>query len=156
MSGFGFPYLWIPLWWLLDQAAKSWAAGIHGGVVPLIPGFLRVNLVHNHGLWIGSAMPGSVWPTWLSSAAVLLLVGLAVITPRSAVRRRWGLSFMLGGALGNTWERIRYGYVTDFLEFPILPIFNLADVMLLLGGLLIISDLFLEKPSMQTQSPQGE
>lgn len=55
----------------------------------------------------------------------------------------WGLGFLLGGAAGNMWDRLRYGYVVDFLDFRsqgqnVWPVFNLADVAIDIAILLFI------------------
>jgi signal peptidase II len=65
---------------------------------------------------------------------------LGVIIPARHYFLRFALSLQLGGALGNLIDRIRIGYVIDFLDFQIWPVFNVADIAIVLGtGLLLIS-----------------
>ena len=55
---------------------------------------------------------------------------------------RLALALILGGALGNAWDRIRFGYVIDFLEVHIVhyhwPDFNVADSCIVIGGILLV------------------
>ena len=54
----------------------------------------------------------------------------------------WGLACLVGGALGNLVDRFRYGYVVDFIDFHVWPVFNLADTCVVIGaGLLMIHGL---------------
>ena len=58
---------------------------------------------------------------------------------------RLGLSLMISGSAGNTIDRIFHGYVIDFINIKIWPIFNLADVIVALGVILIVMKLIKEK-----------
>ena len=61
---------------------------------------------------------------------------------------RWGCVFILAGAVGNLYDRITLGYVIDFLDFRVWPVFNLADSFITIGGgLFVISLLKNRKPS---------
>jgi signal peptidase II len=67
------------------------------------------------------------------------------------------LALILGGALGNAWDRMRFGYVIDFLEVHIIhyhwPDFNVADSAIVIGGILLFFDaLFMSKE----EAPLGE
>ncbi len=95
-------------------------------------------------------------------AFFLLVSGLAVLFIAGMYRRsyphqtalKWGLPLVLGGALGNAFDRIRYGYVIDFVDFYIIkngqthhwPTFNVADVCICIGVVLMAIDmLFTQK-----------
>ena len=54
---------------------------------------------------------------------------------------RIGFASVFGGVLGNLIDRLRYGYVIDFLDFRIWPVFNIADSAITIGAVLIIIDL---------------
>lgn len=62
-----------------------------------------------------------------------------------------GAGFLLGGALGNLWDRFTIGHVTDFLEFVFIsfPIFNVADILIDLGICLILIHTLITKRSPQ-------
>lgn len=74
-------------------------------------------------------------------AISLIVIGVIVIAYRQLPNRqpylKLALALQLGGALGNLVDRVRFGYVVDFLDFHIWPVFNLADVAIVVGvGLL--------------------
>ena len=52
----------------------------------------------------------------------------------------------VGGAIGNLIDRIRLGYVIDFLDFRIWPVFNIADMAIVIGALLLIYDIGILSP----------
>lgn len=55
---------------------------------------------------------------------------------------QWGLGLMLGGAIGNVIERLRFGYVLDYLDVHVWPVFNLADTAIVVGAGLLLLALF--------------
>ena len=55
------------------------------------------------------------------------------------------LTLILGGAIGNLIDRVRLGYVIDFLDFKVWPVFNIADSVITIGAILLICTLFSSK-----------
>jgi len=76
-------------------------------------------------------------------AAVAVLVALVKLGRRMTATTV-ALALILGGALGNAWDRLRFGYVIDFLEVHIIhyhwPDFNVADSAIVVGGILLVFD----------------
>jgi signal peptidase II len=120
------------------------------GNVPVIPNFFSITHVENTGAAF------SLFAEWPQRVRVPMLVGfstLAMIVVSyllwSSVKRfTWSglaLSFILGGAVGNLYDRLVYGRVTDFLHFYIgshaWPDFNLADSAIVVGASLLVLDL---------------
>ncbi len=129
----------------LDQGTK---AAIESSLVPgqrvaVIPG-LHLTDVHNEGIAFGLAGGGGTGLILLTAAALGLIL---VLFARSAERPGiWvAVGMLAGGALGNLADRVRTDAVTDFIELPLWPAFNLADVAIVLGvaGLAIV---FIEQP----------
>ncbi len=124
---------------VLDQLSKAAVLSRmeFGASVPVLPPLVRFTLWRNTGIAFGL----------LSGANEL--VGLAAVAAAAWLvlhhRRRWhtsplvrvGVGMVLGGAAGNLADRVRYGYVVDFVELPYWPIFNLADACIVAGGLLL-------------------
>ena len=115
------PLLWAAPLLLLDQLSKSWALGqLAGGeTLPLLPPYVQLTLVENRGMVFG------LLPDWGEALTVLALVvvgWLLLAYPRLAARplERLGAVLVLSGALGNALDRLRYGFVVDFvhLEWP--------------------------------------
>ncbi|HKM39156.1 MAG TPA: signal peptidase II [bacterium] len=81
--------------------------------------------------------------TWLLVAVTIVIMVLIILyagrTEFQTPLLRWSLSSVLGGAVGNLIDRVRFGYVIDFLDFRVWPVFNIADMAIVAGvGLLIV------------------
>lgn len=120
--------------------------------VDVIPGLFRLTHVQNQGAAFGlfSDSP-SEW-----KVAMLILFSVAALAVVSALLWKNGnamnttaiaLSLVFGGALGNLWDRVASGRVIDFLDFYIgnhhWPAFNIADSAIVVGALLLLSEIFL-------------
>jgi signal peptidase II len=121
----------------LDQATK---ALVRGSIAPgreneLLP-FLSFVHVHNPGVAFGFLGRGGLPVLLVTAAALTLLVGyFARHTQRPLLWLPTGL--LLGGALGNLLDRLREGYVTDFIHLPHWPAFNVADLCIT-GGVVAL------------------
>ena len=125
----------------VDQLSKAAVIsgiprGDHRGVLP------GIDLVHvrNRGIAFGLLDGRSVVLTVLVGAALaLLVVYFALHSTRPALWLATGL--LLGGALGNLLDRVRHDAVTDFIDLPLWPAFNLADVAITAGVLVLLAAL---------------
>lgn len=119
-----------------DQALKAAVrSGVpQGSVRQLVPG---VDLVHtkNTGVSFGLLAGAPAWVVGLvSTIALVLVVGLLVrVAPGRAGRAAAAL--IVGGAVGNLIDRVALGSVTDFLDLPLLPPCNVADIAITFGAL---------------------
>ncbi|MCI0408263.1 MAG: signal peptidase II [Acidobacteria bacterium] len=142
----------------LDQATKLLVASrlTLGESIPIIPGLLHFTLVRNSGMAFGlfasTAVPYKHLLVTLLS--VLALVAVAVYTLRSPANERLsqvGLTLILGGAAGNILDRLRLGYVVDFIDAfyrgSHWPAFNLADSAICVGVGLLLLDTLLRRES---------
>lgn len=125
---------------LLDQLAKFLALRYLAGheSLPVMAGIFHLTLVRNPGIAFGlfHDRAGRALLLIIFSLAVLLVVVLEM--KHAAWSQRLSLSFVLGGALGNLVDRMRYGYVVDFLDFRIWPVFNIADSFITVGVCLFL------------------
>ncbi len=136
-----------------DQLVKWWAvpalAALHRGV-EVLP-FFDLVLVWNRGVSFG-LLGGAALPPWLLAAfAGLVSAGLTVWLAR--VDGRWaalGIGLVIGGALGNIIDRLRFGAVADFLDFHLgayhWPAFNVADAAISVGLAVLVIDSLLIRP----------
>jgi signal peptidase II len=126
---------------VLDQGSKALATSLvsRGERVEVLP-FLHIADVRNKGVAFG--LGGDI-SAFLIGATILVLTGLLVFL---ATRDRGGwrvwlpAALLIGGALGNLADRVRDGAVTDFIDLPLWPTFNLADIAIVLGVLLLLLD----------------
>jgi len=148
---------------VLDRVAKL-AVGrkipLHDGI-QIIPGFFRLTHLENRGAAFG------LFADSPASWKIALLVTFSVIALVVVSRLLWkssssftitgmGLSLILGGAIGNLWDRLTAGHVTDFLLFYVgqyqWPAFNVADSAIVVGaGLLVYEILFVKEPVAENQ-----
>ena len=131
----------------------------------VIPGFLELTHTRNTGMAFGF-LSGSVSP-WVpfalsavSALAFLLILGFALRNPVSRHRLQWGLMLILGGAAGNLHDRLKNGYVTDFIDVFYKsyhwPTFNVADSAITIGiGLFLIETLTQESDPAASTSGTG-
>lgn len=136
----------------LDRFTKQWVSRhiAEGDAIMVIPGVFRVSHVENPGaafsMFTDSPHPERTrWMLIAFSllAAIVVLVVLLRLCHRLSLTA-FSMALVLGGAIGNVWDRIRYGTVVDFLEVHIVhyhwPDFNVADSAIVIGGILLLLD----------------
>jgi len=145
--------LLLSLFVIAADRVTKWLASTRielGNNLVLIPHVFAISHVENPGaafsLFNDSSSPARVrWMLLAFSivAAVAVLVALLKLG-RKVTATTLALALILGGALGNAWDRIRFGYVIDFLEVHIIhyhwPDFNVADSAIVVGGILLLFD----------------
>ena len=120
----------------------------------MIPGFF--DIVHSQNRGVAFGLFNDSTSEWRTLLLILLSVGVVVLLTamlwQSARNDRltlYGLGLVLGGALGNVFDRVVWGRVTDFLEFYIghlhWPTFNIADSAIVVGSGLLLLDLLRPK-----------
>ena len=140
---------------LVDQFAKWFITGPlqlpYVGTIELLPIF-RLQWVANHGISMGKLVAdsdGQRWALTLATAAIAAFVALWLWRERRRMDRI-ALGLVLGGALGNILDRVRLGYVTDFLNLhfgawsPFL-VFNIADAAISIGVALLVLRAFITR-----------
>jgi signal peptidase II len=139
---------------LFDQLSKWWILNVTMVPPRIIPvtSFFDLVLVHNRGASFGifSDAPG-----WASVAfivfAILISIALAIWMWRvNETLLAVALALVIGGAVGNVIDRIRFGAVVDFLDFHVAgwhwPAFNIADSAITIGVILLILDSLKSRP----------
>ena len=149
-------WLWLAVLVLvLDLSTKTLATAslVYASPVPVIPSF-NLTLLHNTGAAFSFLAGAAGWQRWFF---IILALGVSVglIAWLKSLKRdeTWtavAVALILGGALGNVYDRVVHGYVVDFLHFYWqnyhFPAFNLADVGITIGAAMMILDMF-RKPS---------
>ena len=151
-AAYGFALIVI----VLDQLTKAWIMGGLGlreiGHIQVLPPLFNLTWVENRGVSFGLFGDGSA--RWMLSAFSIAVAGILGWWALKADRRMLitAIGLIMGGALGNVIDRIRFGYVVDFLDvsgphiflgsmkinFP--WIFNVADSAICIGVILLILD----------------
>jgi len=107
---------------------------------PIIPGILRFTLSENEGIAFGFPVPA---PVVLAATALAIAVVIVLFAASTRADRTLhvGLGMLMGGSIGNACDRIATGRVRDFINVYIIryPVFNIADVLLVVGvGLILL------------------
>jgi len=122
----------------LDRITKIWAVkSLQAvGTIPLIP-FFDLTYVENTGAAFGLGR---------GAGKFLTVVSIGLVVALQVMRRRWpkddlwlqgGALLVTTGALGNLYDRLKFGYVVDFLHIHHWPVFNVADSCITIGALML-------------------
>lgn len=145
-------WLWLTLLVLvIDLVSKYLADSLlsYASPVPLLPVF-DLTLLYNTGAAFSFLASAGGWQRWLF---VAIAVGMSAFllhwmwrTPRTQRCLGMGLALVLGGALGNLFDRSVHGHVIDFISLHwanyYFPAFNIADCAITLGTVLLLVDMF--------------
>lgn len=148
---------------VLDQLSKFWVreALYYGQSVPVIDGFFNLVYVRN---------TGAAWGMFGDRTHVLILLAVVIAVLVVVFRkqmfgtikcRHWIMGLLIGGILGNLIDRIRFGWVTDFLDFQFgtyhWPSFNVADSAICIAmGLYLVMSYLAERVEKQAQKSGAE
>ena len=112
--------------------------------VSLINNFLYLTLVHNRGAAFGM-FKNQLFMFVLISIFAIVLIFLYLKAKNNSLLSTISLSMILAGAIGNLIDRLRFGFVIDFLDFRIWPVFNLADSAITLAAIFLTWELLFKK-----------
>lgn len=151
-------YLLALLMILVDQYTKALATESLAYARPVeVFSWFNLTLQHNTGAAFSFLSDAGGWQRWFFTAvAVIISVALAVwlfMAPRAHWLLNLSLALILGGAIGNVWDRVALGYVVDFISVHYrgwyFPAFNIADSAITVGAACMLLDSFLNRDSEQ-------
>lgn len=106
--------------------------------IPIIKNFLHITYVQNTGAAFSILQGKTLFFSIISILIIILIVYGVFKAPVTKKSHRYVLSAIVGGAIGNLIDRIRFGYVIDFIDFRVWPVFNIADCAIVIGVILLI------------------
>ena len=136
--------------YLIDQASKAWAVRrVRFEDLTVIRGMLDFAYAENRGIAFGQLQEGGAFGRWffvvLAVAAAIAVLFYFLRTPRNDDRILGACALLLAGILGNLTDRVRLGFVIDFILLHAgqyhWPTFNVADASISIGALLLAYDL---------------
>lgn len=136
----------MPLAFGADRLTK-FAMERAGGVVRLIPRVVRCRLMYNTGMAF-SMLSEHPWLLAALTAVVLAaMTGWLLMKPDEPPLARAGFWLIVGGGLGNLYDRLAYGYVIDFIEllFIRFAVFNVADMCVCVGAALAMAGIWVSE-----------
>lgn len=162
---------------IADLASKGWAHRTLSGWDSVLRRQKRIDVIPDLMSFVFAQNPGGAWSflrgwpdqvrrpffLFVASAAVVFIVTIYLRLRPGQRLLAWGLAFSLGGALGNLVDRIRYGWVIDFIAIYVKrggrelhwPTFNVADIAIVVGVGLMAIDMF-RNPSQLGPTQQGD
>ena len=131
----------------LDQGSKLWISENIGYreslvVLPVLDGWLNITQTHNSGAALGILPQANLLFIAIAIAVVIVIVFYYRYIPADGLLVRISLGLQLGGALGNLVDRLRFGYVIDFIDVGFthawrLTTFNVADFSIVSGVIIL-------------------
>lgn len=155
-------WLWLSLLvFVLDQVSKLYFEGALRlyQQIEIVPGLFSWTLAYNTGAAFSFLAGESGWQRWLFALIALAVSGVLVVwLRRLRSAETWlavALALVLGGAVGNLFDRVAYGHVIDFIlvhwqDRWFFPAFNLADSAITVGAIMLALDMFISKKSGET------
>jgi signal peptidase II len=150
-------FLWIPIVILLDQIVKLFIQQKMelNETIPIIPNVFHITYIRNKGAAFGilSSLPDIVRIPFFIIVGITFILFIIYYFDKILKQNfliKFSFSLIIGGAIGNFIDRIRFGEVIDFIEVGInekykWPVFNLADSAITIGVLLLIFSLMNKK-----------
>ena len=127
----------------VDRLSKLWIMWrfLPGESLALIPNIFYLTYILNPGAAFGILPYKTSFFVVATFLMILLIVFSGYFLDKRYALFRLALALQLGGALGNLYDRLKTGYVVDFLDFRVWPVFNLADTAIVAGILLMFLNL---------------
>lgn len=124
---------------LADQATKALALKALADVpsIPVVPGIFHLTRVWNTGVAFGLFHRYGIGVAITTTFILMWLLWSAMKGEKAFGHPTLALGLIVGGAMGNLMDRLRFGSVVDFLDFRIWPVFNVADSCITIGAVLI-------------------
>jgi signal peptidase II len=147
LSQTGLRWLWIAVIVLvLDRLTKvsiQHSLGLYESIK--IAPFFNLTLAYNTGAAFSFLNSASGWQMWLFGLIALVVTATLLVWLKRLPRKQWWMSialvFIIGGAVGNLWDRICYGHVIDFIQLHAAsfywPVFNVADAAICVGAFML-------------------
>ena len=138
---------------ILDRLTKTIVLDMFApGESRVVAGFFNLVLVFNKGAAFSFLAAAQGWQTPLFAAIAVLascVIGFLIVRNTEKKLFSFGLALILGGALGNLYDRLVYGQVVDFLDFHAAgwhwPAFNIADAAITVGAAILIAESFMQR-----------
>ena len=124
----------------VDRVTKLVAAGrlAEGQSIPLIPDIFHLTLVFNTGGAFGLLKDQRLFFIPFALAAIACIIYCLYRYRPTGILMTSAFGLIMGGAFGNLIDRVRYGYVIDFFDFRVWPVFNVADSAITIGAVLLV------------------
>ena len=141
----------------VDQLTKYLAAAnLAGRTVTLIPGWLQLHYITNDGMAL-SLLRGARW-LFVVMTVVYLAIVILVVAKKWLKKKPelWCVAAITGGAIGNLIDRISSGLVVDMICIPWFSTFNVADLFITFGALVLVIYIFVKDKELLADKPKAQ
>lgn len=141
--------------WTKALIQRDLGPGSDHAVVPLAGDWFLLEYAQNRGVAFGAL---GAWPGVAAALPAIILLGVVVYVLRLGLRGRWlaiGAGLVVGGAVGNLLDRVRLGYVIDFVSVGSWPNFNVADSAISVGVACLVVDALLRPDPPESTPAEG-
>lgn len=147
--------LYAVIFFVLDRVSKIIVTNnSHDLPVRVINNFFTLTYVKNPGVAFGWFPDWRLPPILMATAMIAIITYYSLKLPEEEKLTRWALALLVGGAVGNLYDRLMYGFVIDFLLFHFssfdFPVFNFADIAIDIGVFMLFIDIFFLTPEEST------
>jgi len=145
---------------IIDQLTKAWVTSYAEGATMYSTGLFQFIHNRNPGAVFGILQDYSFALTVFTSCVIVLILIMVFFYWRrlsifNSLLARIGVSLYLGGAIGNLIDRLRFGSVTDFIDFRFWPSFNVADASMSVGVIMFAYSMIVSQP-VKPRDPEEE
>ena len=143
--------IFTTIFFLIDISSKYIISKIVtlGNSIDIIKNFLRISYVKNTGAAFSILDGNTLFVTSIGIVIILRIIWYLYKNKVNKMIDKIGYSLILGGSIGNLFDRVCYGYVRDFIDIQIgeynYPIFNLADAFIVIGVILLFISAWRDK-----------
>ena len=141
----------------VDQWTKALAAAqLAGRTVVLIPGWLQLHYITNDGMAL-SMFRGGRW-VFVALTVVFFAFVVWIIAKKHLTKKPelWCLAAITGGAIGNLIDRVRTGAVVDMISIPWFSTFNVADLFITFGAIILVLYIFIKDKEFLSDGPKKD
>ena len=133
-------FLIATLVFVLDRVTKIAVVSnmSYGQSIKILPDIFHFTFVLNNGTAFGLFKGANAALAALSILAIALIIFYVLKTRMMSLANSLALGLILGGAVGNLFDRMKFGRVIDFIDFRVWPVFNIADSAITTGVLILI------------------
>ncbi|PIT93468.1 signal peptidase II [Candidatus Falkowbacteria bacterium CG10_big_fil_rev_8_21_14_0_10_43_11] len=124
-----------------DRVLKYWAlTSLYHQKINIIKNFFTLELWQNENIAFSVYLPQAAIMAGITAIVAslsVLLISRTVKQPRRFGSLDWGILFIIIGALSNLYDRLQFGFVVDYFNLAFLPVFNVADMMISIGAIVL-------------------
>lgn len=152
--------LYALIFYILDRVTKLMVVNnSHELPINVIDNFFTLTYVKNPGVAFGWFPDWRLPPIIMAMTMIIIIAYYSLKLPEEERLTRWALALLVGGAVGNLYDRIVYGFVVDFFLFHLgsfdFPVFNIADIAIDVGVFILFIDIFFLSPEEEDTENEG-